>query len=202
MKRVGITGGIGSGKSTVSRIFESLGVPVYYTDPRAKELMVTDPDIVREMTGLLGPGTYSEGRLDTKYVASKIFTDKGLIMRVNSIVHYRVADDFLLWTKGFEGCGLPYAMMECAILFESGFAEMMDYIVTVSADIEQRITRASSRDGIDADHVRERMANQMDDLEREMRSDFTIHNSDSDMVVPRVIELHKFFTDEGRKPGA
>ena len=202
MIRVGLTGGIGSGKSTVSRVFEALGVPVYYTDPRAKELMAAHLEIVSELTALLGPGTYVGGRLDTQYVASRIFTDKELIRQVNSVVHPRVAADFVHWADGFGDCGLPYVVMECAILFESGFAGMMDYTVAVSADVDQRIERASSRDGTDTEHIRARMANQMDDAEREARSDFAVRNSDRDMVLPRILELHKFFTDEGGKQHA
>ena len=199
MIRVGMTGGIGSGKSTVSRVFASLGVPVYYTDPRARELMVGDPEIVRGLTALLGPEAYADGALDKQYVASRIFTDRELILKVNSVVHPRVAADFERWATGFIGSGVPYIMMECAIMFESGFEGLMDYIVTVSADIDERVERASWRDGIEPQHVRERMANQMSDTEREVRSDFTISNSDHDMVVPRVLELHKFFVDESRK---
>lgn len=198
MIRVGMTGGIGSGKSTVSRVFASLGVPVYYTDPRAKELMVTDEEIIRELTALLGPQTYVGGELDRQYVASRIFTDRELIQKVNSIVHPRVAADFERWATGCVGSGAHYVMMECAILFESGFDDMMDYIVTVSADIDERVARAASRDGIDERQIRERIANQMTDQEREHRSNFTIENSDHDMVVPRILELHKYFTDESR----
>ncbi len=199
MLRVGMTGGIGSGKSTVSRIFESLGVPVYYTDPRAKELMATDREIVEQLTALLGPETYADGSLDREYVSSRIFTDRELIRQVNAIVHPRVAADFVEWAAGLADSGMPYVMMECAIMFESGFAELTDYIVTVSADVEQRIARASRRDETGERQVRERMANQMDDGERESHADFTIRNSDHDMVLPQVIELHRFFTDEGRK---
>ena len=198
MIRVGMTGGIGSGKSTVSRVFETLGVPVYYTDPRAKELMVSDPEIIAGLTALLGPQTYVDGALDRQYVSSRIFTDSELIQRVNAVVHPRVAADFEQWAAGFVG-SVPYVIMECAILFESGFAKLMDYVVTVSADVEQRVMRASQRDGIGAQQVRERMANQMSDAERASHADYTIRNSDHDMVLPQVLELHKFFTDEGRK---
>lgn len=219
MIRVGITGGIGSGKSTVSRVFEALGVPVYYTDTRAKELMVADPVIVAELTALLGEGTYKDGALDRQYVASRIFTDRELIRQVNAIVHPRVAADFMRWAERFAGraggsatadaadtgaalCDVPYVVMECAIMFESGFEGLMDYVLTVSADLGERVERASSRDGIDPEHIRARMANQMDDAERERRSDFTVLNSDNDMAVGRILELHEFFTDEGRKSNA
>lgn len=199
MIRVGITGGIGSGKSTVSRVFESLGIPVYYSDPRAKQIMIQHPQVVSELTALLGPGTYRNGELDRQYVASRIFTDKELIESVNAIVHPRVAAEFEEWAGGYEGCGVPYVIMECAIMFESGFDRQVDYVVTVSAPEQERIARASSRDGIDPQHVRNRMANQMDDHQREALSDFTIANSDTDMALPRVLELHNFFCDESGK---
>ncbi len=199
MIRVGMTGGIGSGKSTVSRVFRSLGVPVYYTDPRAKELMASDPEIVTRLTALLGAETYVDGALDRQYVALRIFTDRELIRQVNAIVHPRVAADFERWAAELAGNGAPYVIMECAIIFESGFSDLVDYIVTVSADVEQRVARASQRDGIGAGQVRERMANQMDDAARDSRADFIIRNSDNDMALPQVLELHRFFTDESRK---
>lgn len=199
MIRVGVTGGIGSGKSTVSRVFESLGVPVYYTDPRAREIMASHPEVIRELTALLGPETFRDGELDRAYVASRIFTDRELIGKVNAIVHPRVADEFTAWADGYEGCGVPYVIMECAIMFESGFDERVDYVVTVSAPEAERVARATSRDGIDPQHIRDRMANQMTDRQREERSDFTIENSDHDMIVPRILELHNFFCNESGK---
>lgn len=199
MLRIGMTGGIGSGKSTVSRVFETLGVPVYYTDPKARELMVSDPEIVRRLTALFDGKAYVGGELDRQYIASRIFTDRELIRQVNGIVHPRVAEDFGEWACGYAGMDIPYVIMECAILYESGFDSLVDYTVTVSADIDERIARASYRDCIDEKHVRERIANQMDDRERESNADFTIRNSDHDLVVPYILKLHKFFTDESRK---
>jgi dephospho-CoA kinase len=192
----GLTGGIGSGKSTVARVFEQLGVAVYYTDTRARELMVDDRRRVDELTALLGPEVYRDGGLDKAVVAAKIFNDRELIARVNAIVHPRVADDFRDWVGRQSG---DYVVMECAILFESGFETMTDYVVTVSAPVDERVERAAGRDGVETAQVRRRMANQMDDAEREARADFTIMNAEGDAVLPRVLELHKFFTDEGRK---
>lgn len=196
MLRVGLIGGIGSGKSTVARVFEQLGATVYYTDPRARGLMTDDAQVVREMTALLGAETYRDGTLNKEYIASRIFTDRGLIAKVNAIVHPRVAEDFQRWV--YEQSA-PYVIMECAILFESGFERMMDYVVTVSAPVDERVVRAAGRDGIEARQVRERMANQMDDAEREARADFTIHNSDHDAVLPHVLKLHDFFLDESKR---
>ncbi len=161
--------------------------------------MAADAEIIARLSALLGPETYVDGALDRQYVASRIFTDSDLIRQVNAIVHPRVAEDFLRWAAEQAESGAPYVMMECAILFESGFAELTDYVIAVSADAGQRIARATQRDGTGAGQVRERMANQMADAERESRADFTIHNSDRDMVLPQVLELHKFFMDESRK---
>lgn len=197
MIRVGLTGGIGSGKSTVSRVFASLGVPVYYTDPEARALMERDPQIIHDLTALLGGGAYRNGQLDKEFIASRIFTDRDLIREVNAIVHPRVAKDFERWAAGYAD--VPYVVMECAILFESGFDELVDFTVAVSADLDERVARASSRDGIDPAHVLDRIANQMTDPERETHADFTILNSDHDLVVPSILELHKFFTDESRR---
>lgn len=199
MLRVGITGGIGSGKSTVSRVFESLGVPVYYTDLRARDLMNGDPELIAGLTELLGPEAYNAEGLDRKYVAGRIFTDKSLIAGVNSLVHPAVGRDFAQWAEATVASGAEYVMVESAILFESHMDGDVDYILNVNAPIEERIARASARDGIDPEQIRSRMANQMSDAERAAKSDFTIDNSDWDMVVPRLVELHKFFTDESRK---
>ncbi|MCL2561311.1 MAG: dephospho-CoA kinase [Rikenellaceae bacterium] len=195
MIRVGLTGGIGSGKSTVGRIFETLGAPVYHTDPRARELMVSDPELVRELVAILGGGAYlPDGELDKAYVASRIFADRELLAQVNAAVHPRVARDFERWADSFEKRGdIPYIIMECAILFESGFDELVDYSITVSAPLDERVGRAVQRDAADPDDIRRRMANQMTDAERESRTDFILHNSDHDMVLPGVLELHERF---------
>lgn len=199
MIRVGLTGGIGSGKSTVSRVFASLGAPVYYTDPKARELMCADPEIVCQLTALLGAEAYSNGQLNKQYIASRIFTDRELIRQVNAIVHPRVADDFARWAADYERHGTPYVIMECAILFESGFDRLVDYTVAVSADLDERVARASSRDAIDPAHVLDRIANQMTDDERESHADYTIMNSDHDLTTPSILKLHEFFAGEGRK---
>lgn len=198
MLRIGITGGIGSGKSTVSRIFGMLGVPVYYTDPRAKELMVSDPVVMAGIRELLGEGAYVDGALDRRFVASRIFADKALIYEVNNIVHPRVAADFERWAAACAGGRVSYVIMECAILFESGFDGLVDRVIAVSADLDERVARASWRDGIDEEQVRARIAHQLTDDEREARADYVIHNSDHDMVLPCILELHEIFTNESR----
>lgn len=196
MLRVGITGGIGSGKSTVSRVFETLGVPVYYSDLRAKSLMNNNSEIAAKMTALFGDEAYAGGTLNTTFVASRMFADEWLVQQVNSIVHPIVFEDFARWAESCKKEGKRYVILESAILFESGFDRYADYVVNVNAPIEERIARATSRDGSDSEHIRERMSHQISDSERAERSDFTIMNSDHDMVLPRILELHKFFSGD------
>lgn len=199
MLRVGVTGGIGSGKSTISRVFEKLGMPVYYSDPRAKMLMNNNPAIEAGMKAIFGDEAYIDGELNTAYVASRMFADEELVRQVNALVHPIVFEDFVRWVEKYGREGIPYVILESAILFESGFDRYTDYVLNVNAPIEERVARASSRDGSDSAQIRERMSHQISDSRRAERSDFTIVNSDHDMVLPRILELHKFFTDEGRR---
>lgn len=193
MLRVGITGGIGSGKTTVCRVFDVLGVPVYDSDSRAKALMTSDSGLISAIKGLFGDDAYTDGRLNTRYIASQVFTDKSLIAKLNGIVHPKVINDFREWAKVHERSGIPYVIYENAILFEGGFDRDMDYSVSVSAPVEERVVRASQRIGITPAQVRERMANQMDDREKESRADYIIYNGESDMILPQIMRLHEIF---------
>ncbi len=177
MIRVGITGGIGSGKSRVCALFAALGVPVYDSDTRAKELMNGDGGIKQAVTALFGPQAYDRGVLNSPFVASKVFGDRMLLASLNGIVHPAVALDFNAWAM--SNAGFPYVVMESAILFESGFDRLVDKVVTVSAPEEVRITRVASRDGVSRRSVMERIANQLTDSAREARSDYVIHNGGS-----------------------
>ncbi|MDR2912603.1 MAG: dephospho-CoA kinase [Alistipes sp.] len=192
--RVGVTGGIGSGKSTVCESFAELGVPVYDSDARARELMNNDVGVRREIVALLGAGAYLEsefggeflGRLNSAFVAAKVFEDRALLASLNAIVHPAVAKDFEVWAAAFSD--RPYVVFESAILFESGFDRFADLIVTVSASVELRIERVLARgrgiggvsrdaEGISREEVMRRMANQMSDAEREARADFVVDNN-------------------------
>ncbi len=194
MVRVGLTGGIGSGKTTVARVFKALGVPVYSTDRRAQELMAVDEHIVTRLTALLGNDTYRNGLPNRPYIASMIFGNSELVAQVNGIVHPRVAMDWELWAR--KQAAAKYVIMECAILYESGFDRLVDKVIAVTAPIEQRIERATSRDGSDPEDIRRRMLHQMSDEERAARADFVINNSDEAEILPQIIELHRSLTDE------
>ncbi len=193
MLRIGLTGGIGSGKSTVSRMFAALGIPVYDADTAAKQLMNTSSELRGRIVGLLGAQAYKGGTLDRAFVASRVFSDKALLHGLNSIVHPAVIEDFKEWARQKESEGSPYVIHESAILFESGMNVLTDRVVTVSAPVEVRIKRAAARDGSDPGKVRARMANQMEDAGRESRADYVIHSGESDILMPQVLELDKIF---------
>lgn len=189
MIRVGITGGIGSGKSTVCELFEELGAPVYYSDGRARELMNSREEIRCAIVELLGDGAYRGDTLNNGYVAGRVFTDKGLLASLNAIVHPAVARDFEAWALSFVR--LPYLILESAILFESGFDKLVDRIVTVSAPEALRIERVVVRAGgaTSREDATRRMANQMTDAEREARADRRIENSGSREELAAQVQL-------------
>jgi dephospho-CoA kinase len=192
MTIIGITGGIGSGKSTLSRLLETFGIPVYIADTEAKKLMNTSPDIKRRLIQKFGEAIYSEGNLNRKKLASLIFCNPEAVSYVNSVVHPAVQSDFINWTKsGFY----PVVAVESAILFESGFNSLVDFTVTVSAALEIRIKRISERDHLSKKEITDRIANQIPEEERISRSDFVIINDDYHALIPQIeslIEANRF----------
>ena len=190
MIRIGITGGIGSGKSTVCRMFAELGIPIFDTDGAAKSLMSDDGHIREKITALLGDRAYEDGRLNRRYISSVIFCDENMRHALEGIVHPAVARCFELWA---EKQNAPYVIMECAILLESGFDRLVDKIVTVSAPQHIRIRRAALRDNASEDAVKDRIAKQTTDSEREARADYIIDNTDLQQTAARVVELDKLF---------
>lgn len=190
MLRIGLTGGIGSGKTTACRIFSALDIPVYNSDDRAKHIMAHDESVVREIKSFMGEEAYSEGRLDRRYIASRVFTDKTLLKQLNAAVHPTVIRDFNKWAERFGAGDIPYIIQENAILFEGGFDKGMDYTITISAPEEERIARASERDGSNPEQIRARINNQMTDQAREQLADFILMNGEHDLLVPQVLTLH------------
>jgi len=188
MINVGITGGIGSGKSTVCKIFETLGVPVYYSDKEARILSDSDPEIVSGVKKLFGDNIYISGKMDRKSVGEIVFKDKKKLNSLNKIIHPVVAAHFGDWKKEHEN--YPYILKEAAILFESGAYKQVDKIITVSAPIELRINRVSKRDGFSREDILTRIKNQMDDGEKIKLSDYVINCDDIELVIPQVVEIH------------
>ncbi len=184
---VGLTGGIGSGKTTVAHLFEELGVPVYIADVEAKRLTNTSKIIRRKLTALLGDKSYKNGTLNKKYVAEKIFSNPELLSKVNAIIHPKVKQHFTRWVKKQQS---HYVIKEAAILFESGSYKDCDLIVVVTAPKEERIRRVMQRDNSSKREVLDRIKNQWDDKEKIKLSDFVIDNIDLETTRKKVLKIH------------
>ncbi len=189
MIRVGLTGGIGSGKSTVARLFATLGVPVYDSDARGKWLLANDPQVIARVRAAFGPEAYRDGLPDTKYLAGVVFADLQRLQTLNGIVHPAVRADFAAWSR--EQASAPYVIMESAILFESGMDADVDQIVVVTAPESLRIERTVRRDGSSPDAIRRRMAAQMSDSQRIARANHILDASETTPLIPQVLTLDR-----------
>lgn len=194
MKVVGITGGIGSGKTTACKIFEQLGIPVYYADNRAKDLMVKDQKLKDRIVAAFGDEAYVNGRLDRAYLASQVFNSKEKLSILNGIVHPAVADDFDLWLECQSGA--DYVLKEAAILFESGAYQDVDISVLVIAPEQLRIERVIDRDGATSDEVLRRMKNQWTQERKAKLADHILNNDGTELLIPQVLGLHRKFTSK------
>lgn len=174
MIKVGVTGGIGSGKSSLCHHFRESGIPHYDTDLRAKEMMVSDASLVEGIKSLFGDEAYAEGELNREFIAKQIFSNDDKRMSLNSLVHPAVRRDFLAWAD-LQG-GVPYVIVESAILFDSGFDVMVDSSIAVLAPEEIRIERVVKRDGVSEEHVRSRMAAQLTEEELHQRANYCVVN--------------------------
>ncbi|MFA7686764.1 MAG: dephospho-CoA kinase [Moheibacter sp.] len=174
MKIVGLTGGIGSGKSTIAKWFSEKQIPVYDSDTEAKKLMNENPQIREHLLGLFGPEAYVNDALNRKHIASQVFEDKDLLEKLNQIVHPVVAQDFRNWAQEQIA---PFVVKEAAILFESGAYKDCDLVVSVVSNEELRIQRVMARDGSSREEVRSRVQNQWTDELRVVNSDFIIRNN-------------------------
>lgn len=187
MHKIGVTGGIGSGKSTICKIFESLGIPVYYADERARVLVETHPVVVEGYKKLFGENVYTEGKLNREIVARKVFMDKDLLHEVNTLVHPVVRADFSRWVAMQN---TSYVIEEAAILLESGGQKHLDNVVLVSAPEALRVKRVMERDGIDKHEVLQRIKNQWSDEQKRPFCDFEIVADGKHLVIPQVLKIH------------
>lgn len=188
--KVGVTGGIGSGKTTVCKIFEFLGIPVYYADDRAKALMSEDSKVIKAIRSLFGPEAYQRnGNLNRNYIAAIVFEDKEKLAALNSIVHPAVFADGEEWNK--LQSNTPYTIKEAALLFESGGYKTLDKVITVTAPKEVRIKRVMSRDGLSRSAVLSRIKNQMPDEEKKRLADFIIYNGGNHSLIQQVWQIHQ-----------
>lgn len=188
--RIGITGGIGSGKTTVCRIFETLGIPVYYADVRAKSLMNEDEELRKEIVDLFGVQAYlKEGILDRQYLASIVFQDRSKLKALEGLVHPAVARDGKKWHEAQQG--VPYTLKEAALLVENGSYKYFDKIIVVTAPEEVRIERVRARDKVEAEAVKVRMKAQLSQEEKVKAADFIIENDGEKSLIKQVLEVHK-----------
>jgi dephospho-CoA kinase len=191
---VGLTGGIGSGKSTVAKIFYQLGIPVYDADSRSKNIVNTNIEIKNFLKNEFGNDIYiSENQLDTKKLAKYIFNNKELLQKVNSIIHPKVNEDFKIWSENQKS---KYVIKEAAILFESGSYKQTDKIITVTAPVNVRIERVCKRDNTNEEQVKSRINNQMSDEEKIKKSHFVIYNDNSKLLIPQIINIHNQILSE------
>ena len=186
--RIGLTGGIGSGKTTVARIFELLGVPVYYADDAAKRIMNEDEDLKTAIQKQFGKASYKNNELDRAYLATRVFNDPFELEILNSLVHPATIRDAEKWMNAQL---TPYTIKEAALIFESGSAEQLDYIVGVYAPVLLRVRRTVERNNISEDEVLKRMDQQLDEEIKIKLCDFVIQNDEQQLVIPQVIELHQ-----------
>lgn len=184
---VGLTGGIGSGKTTVAKLFYKLGIPIYIADLEAKKLMGRSKIIKRKLITLFGDDAYLNGQLNRPFLADKIFNDKSLLQRMNAIVHPKVGAHFKRWLKKQNS---PYVIKEAAILFENGSYKNCDYLITVSTSEDIRIKRVIERDNVSKERVNAIIKNQWNDAQKIALSDFVIQNYDLSETVKQVNEVH------------
>jgi dephospho-CoA kinase len=191
MIKVGITGGIGSGKSLICEVFSKLGAPVYSADVAARDLVDTDPEIRENLLMLLGEEVYTGNILNRPRMADMIFNNKLLLVKVNQIIHPRVAEQFRLWC--LKNSEAPYLIQESALLFESGTNHLFDQCITVAAPEELRIQRIIARSDMTLDKIRAILLNQLPEEEKIARSHHVIVNDGRTPILPQVLRLHAIF---------
>ncbi|MFW6289522.1 MAG: dephospho-CoA kinase [Mariniphaga sp.] len=193
---VGITGGIGSGKSTVCGVFRLLGIPVFEADAVARQLMNTDTGIKEGLTGMFGHQIYTtDGRLNRQMLADELFSDDQTRKKVNELVHPVVRNEFYKFAG--QNKAMTYVIYEAAILFEGGFHEKMDFSILVAAPEEQRLSRVMERNGITEQSVRERMKSQWPEEKKRELADLCLENDNRHMIIPEIIALDKKLKNDG-----
>jgi len=188
MLKVGLTGGIGSGKTTVAQIFEVLSMPVYYADSAARDLMNKDPELKKKIIASFGPDAYKNGELNRSYLGSIVFQDTEKLNLLNSIVHPVTIQESEKWMKNQK---TPYAIKEAALIFEAGIEKYLDYVIGVTAPEPLRIQRVVERDRVTTEKVSDRMRHQMDEKEKISRCDFVIQNDGIQPLLPQVLHIHE-----------
>jgi dephospho-CoA kinase len=193
MLKIGITGGIGSGKTTVCKVFETLGIPVFYADIVAKQIMVVDPILIAGVKEAFGQASYqNDGSLNNKHIANIVFADPKELAKLNDLVHPAVFRAFETWVTNVPD-DVPYILKEAALLFESGSYKMCDKSMLVIAPHQLKLDRVIARDSVTADQVTARMDKQFSDEQKLKLADFILYNNESQSVITQVMELHERF---------
>ncbi len=185
---IGLTGGIGSGKTYVASLFKELGVPIYISDLEAKQIMVTQPEVIKAIVEIFGKEAYINGQLNRKFIASQVFTKKEKLEQLNAIVHPAVANHFKHWYKQQK---TAFVIKESAILFETQGNKHCDAVILVTAPMEIRIERVIKRDGASVEEIKNRMKNQWDDAKKIPLSDYVILNIDRQSVKNEVQKIYE-----------
>ena len=199
MLRIGLTGGIGSGKTTVAKIFELLQVPVYYADEASKKLYHTDPDLMREIKKHFGDAVYEGSMLNRSKLAAVVFADPKKLDLLNELVHPPTIRDAEAWMREQKA---PYIIKEAALIFESGSASGLDYVIGVRTPQHLRIKRVMDRDGTDREQVLARMRRQIDEEIKMRLCDFIIENNEQVLLIPQVLQLHQHLLDLSSRQAA
>lgn len=194
MIKVGLTGGIGSGKTTVATIFKTLGIPIYEADKEARRLMETNNEIISALIQKYGQEIYINNKLNKTLLSEIIFKNSDQLKHVNQIVHPVVRDDFMRWSEEQKA---PYVIEEAAILFESGSDSVMDFVITVTAPESTRIERVKERDNLDKKQIIARINNQLPEETKVSWADFVIYNDNEQLIIPQIIEIDKKIREYG-----
>ncbi len=193
MLKIGITGGIGSGKSTVCKVFELLGIPVFYADDVAKDIMHTDEDLKQGLIKTFGEQSYQDDILNRPYIANIVFNDERELEKLNALTHPAVFRAFDQWVA--LQTGAPYILKEAALLFESESFKMCDYSILVTAPYELKLARIMARDGITGEQVKQRMEKQLSDEQKEKLANYFVVNDERRLIIPQVLDLHRKFLE-------
>ena len=192
MIKVGLTGGIGSGKTTVANIFKQLGVPVYFSDDRAKDLMLNNQFLRESLISLFGDKVIIDGFLNRSYIASKVFSNSKELIKLNALVHPFVQKDFDDWSA--SQCSV-YVIKEAAILFETGANKLLDKVVLVESPKDLKVSRVMLRDGMKNEEVLMRMSKQWSDDQKRTYADYIIYNDEENPLINQILKLHSIFSD-------
>ncbi len=187
--QIGLTGGIGAGKSTIAEIFNTMGIPVYSADFHARELMEKDETLIDSIRQLLGPEAYIKGRLNRKWIAAKVFNDHNLLTRLNYLVHPVVHRHAQIWHLGQRN--VPFTLKEAALTYESGQYLSLDAVICVEASEETRVARVMNRDKVTESAVLARMKNQWPSYRRRQLADFIIENDRKQSIVKQAVAIHR-----------